>query len=205
MNTNIIKESYRVIMDYVLLNLLIVFITILGCGITFGAAFTAGHNVSYKLLDIDRHTYVVKDFLQSFKQNFVKATIVWISMVLIIIGLFFIHNFAVNTDTLLLQIAIYITVIELTLFSSYFFPILANFEAPLSQLLQNSLLLAHTNIKTTILQMGNLATALLLVFKVNSMFILIAIGLYLFLSSFTLRHIIDFYKQKVRGTTDEIY
>lgn len=202
---NEIKEFYKTMTDFILLNLLIFIVSILGVFVTFGAALTAAYNVAFKLLDRDRQTYVVKDFYISFKENFVKATITWLIIVVVLVGLFFINNYASNTNVVFIQIAVYIALLEIAIFTSYYFPLLSVFKGTNLQIAKNSLLLGHGNIKTTILQLGNASAVFLLVTQVHSMLILVAVGLYLFLSSFVLRNIVNHYKNALRGEQDELH
>lgn len=200
-----LKDFYRILSYYILLNLLVLGISFIGFLIPFGAALTASYNVSFKLLDTKRQTYVVKDFFSSFKKNFIPATLYYLIIVLLLTGLFFMHNYAVNTDSTILRISVYIAVFEIVIVSNYFFAVLAIFKGDFTTLIKNSMLLAHTQFLTTLKMLGTNAFMLLLFFKVHSMTLLIMIALYVFLNAFHLRKLFDLLINKTVGEKDELY
>ncbi|MDZ4910646.1 DUF624 domain-containing protein, partial [Clostridium perfringens] len=68
------------ITDIVILNLL----CIISCLpiVTIGTSITAAYSVAIKMIK-DEETYIVKEFIRSFKENFKTSTIVWTIMLII--------------------------------------------------------------------------------------------------------------------------
>jgi len=200
-----LKDFYRILSYYILLNLLVLGISFVGFLIPFGAALTASFNVSFKLLDTERQTYVVKDFFRSFKKNFIPATLYYLIVMLLLTSMFFLHNYAINTESIVLRVSVYVATFEIIIVSNYFFAVLSIFEGKLTSLIKNSILLAHTQLFTTLKMLGTNALMLLLFFKVHSMTLLIMIALYVFLNAFHLRKLFDLLINKTVGEKDEIH
>lgn len=203
MEFNIIKDGYKFLIDVVFINLLWLFVSALGLFITFGAATTAMFSVSYKLIDIKSEPYVAKTYFKSFKENFIRSTIVWFIILIIGIPLYLIYNYAVNQELTVLIVSVIFTAFELLIFSLYVFPIIAKFETKsIFQLMKNTFLIANIHGFTTFKILGSLAFVLLLVLKVHSFFILIAVGIYSVFVSFHLMKIFKIYINKIENNED---
>lgn len=68
------------ITDIVILNLLCIILCL--PIITIGASITATYSVTMKMIK-DEETYIVKDFIKRFKENFKASTIIWSIMLII--------------------------------------------------------------------------------------------------------------------------
>jgi len=198
MNYNIIKDGYKFLVDLVFINMLWLFVSALGFFITFGAATTAMFTVSFKLLNIDDQTYIVSSFFKSFKENLIISTLIWFFILLVATPLYFIYNYAINVDSTFLLLSVYFTAFELLLFTLYVFPIIARFESSsIFQLIKNTFYMANSHFFTTFKILGSLAFAMLLIVKVHSLFILIAIGIYSIFACFHLNKIFSIYIDKI--------
>ncbi len=198
MRNDIIKDGYKFLIDIIFVNILWLFVSALGIFITFGAATTAMFSVSFKLLNQKNQTYILREFFKSFKENFIESTIVWFLILFIAIPLYFIYNYATNTNNIVLILSVYFTGFQLLIFSLYVFPIIAKFKTnSIFQLIKNTFYLGNSHFFTTIKVLGSLALAILLIVKVHSFFILIAVGIYSILVSFHLNKIFIFYIEKI--------
>ena len=133
------KEGYRFITDVILINLLWLLISGLGFFITFGAATTAMFSVTFKLLNTKKQVYVIKEFYESFRKNFIVSSIIWLLIIVLTIPLYLIYNYAQNTENVVILISVLFTALQLLLFSIYVFPIIAIFKTnSLGQLIKNT-------------------------------------------------------------------
>lgn len=198
-----IRNFYRLVTDVVYLSFLTFFTIILGLFITTGAALTASFNVMFKLMDQERATYIFKEYKVSFMKNFVISTVLWLGLVAMGLGLFFIYNYANNTDNTLLLVFVYVSGFEVITFTSYVFPILSTFESgSIAQLCKNTVLMMHGHLGVTIRILGTVVFILFLIFRVHSIFIFIGFIIYLYFNSVFLHKLFTRYKERV--VTDEI-
>lgn len=194
MKNNIIKDGYKFLIDMILVNFLWLFVSALGIFITCGAATTGMFYVSFKLLNQDDQTYIIKEFFKSFKENFVVSTVIWFIILLIATPLYFIYHYALNVENTILLFSVYFTAFQLLLFTLYVFPIIAIFESKsFIQLIKNTVIMANSHFITTFKVLGSLAFVIILVLKVHSSLILVGIGIYSVLVSFHLNKIFTIY------------
>ena len=114
--------------DLMILNML----TVLCCVpiVTAGASFTAMHYVLQKLVRGEEN-YVSRQFLHSFKENFVQSTIIWIGMVVVYGALFVdwrILRMQGDQFPGFLIILLYGAAVVIFLYTLYIFPILARYK-----------------------------------------------------------------------------
>ncbi len=204
MKDNIIKDSFILLTDLVLLNFLWLVVSGLGIFLSAGAATTAMFSVSFKLVQSKKHTYIVKDFFDSFLKNLVPSTIAWGLILLISFPLYLIYNYSINTGNTVLMVSVFIAAFEVLIFTVYIFPIIARFEGKTVTLMKNAILLGHIHFFTTFKVLGSLALVLLLVVRVNSFFLLVMVGIYAGLSTFHLKQIFNIYIQKIVGEDNEL-
>lgn len=127
------------IADYMLLSVLWL-VTSLPV-ITVGAATTAAYYVAFQIWDM-RDGYLIKDFLRSFRQNFLQATELWLSFLAVALlwlpawKYYSQEEALIGLVGLLVQAALYLMTI------TYVFPYLAKFHTKLLPAIQNSLLLS---------------------------------------------------------------
>lgn len=110
---------------------------------TIGAATTAMHSVLYKYIEgIDDD--VARPFFKAFTANFKQATIIWLPalVVVILLALDALYLYT-NATGLMLLMWIPFAVIALiwAVIMTYAFPILARYDSPTRNIIQNSVLL----------------------------------------------------------------
>ncbi len=200
-----INNILHIFADVILLSFLVFFTSFLGIIITTGASLTAGFDVMFKLHDQKRATYIIKEFKDSFLKNFVQSTIVFFVIALLGIGLFFAFNYANNTGSIILLVSVYAALIELILFASYFFAILAVFESPsILQISKNTVLMLHGHPFVSIRLLGTIVAIGYLVFNVHSLFLFLGIPIYLYFNTFILKKTFSIYIYKIRGEVNEV-
>ena len=107
--------------DIMLLLIMWLLISTIGFGITFGATTTAAYYVIDKSIIHDRG-YIIKNFFQSFKVNFVKATIIGLILgagkLLIIFNLYYLNRLSnMRFLYMALQWSVLIELIFLSIYS----------------------------------------------------------------------------------------
>ncbi|MDI6453114.1 YesL family protein [Peloplasma aerotolerans] len=199
-----LKELFRKTTDIVFVNLLWMLVSFLGILITLGAATTAMFSVTFQILKKNEPTNVLHQFIQSFKENFVISTLVWLSILAVGIPLYMMFNYAINTDQMVLLIIGIVGGYQLLMFTIFVFPVISRFKTETNrQLLKNVLLLSNMNLWTNFKLIGSLAFVVLLIVFVHEMMILIGIGFYGILVSFHLNKLFEPYLMQFRSIEDE--
>ncbi|GEM_PF-1431930 len=203
--TNIVKDAYVHVMNYVGLALVWFIVSGLGLFLTAGAATAAAYRVAFFWKDKDRHVPLFSTFFRGFKENLVSASLVHIPFLLFAIGLFFLHTYAQNTEETLLIIAVYLSAFELLLFGLYVFPLIAAFRHKNAfHLVRNTMILAHFHLFTTLKLIGTLAFSIFLVMVVHPALLPVSIALYFGFSSMHLEKILSIYRDKtLEALSDE--
>lgn len=140
------------ITDIVILNLL----CIISCLpiVTIGASITTAYYVAMKMIK-DEETYIVKEFIRSFKENFKTSTIVW--CIMLIIGLTLLFDFYMATlvshesISKVLQFIFIMIGIIYTFTLTYAFPIMSKFENTIKNIIINSALISIQNLPYTVI------------------------------------------------------
>ena len=122
-------EALGKISDIVILN----FLFIISCIpiITIGASVTATYSVAMKMTK-DEETYITKEFIRQFKENFKTSTIIW--MIILVIGTVLVFDFYMSRLVLdevmskVLQFIFTMVSIVFVFTLTYVFPIIAKFE-----------------------------------------------------------------------------
>ena len=145
-------EGLGKITNIVILNLLF----IISCLpiITIGASITALYYVAMQMVK-GQETYIVKEFIKRFKENFKTSTLVW-CLILIIGGVLvvdlymstLISNKLISNILKLLFIMISIVYIFTVI---YVFPIISKFENTIKNTVINSILISIQNLPYTII------------------------------------------------------
>lgn len=130
------------ISDLMILNFLWMFFSI--PIITIGASTTALYDVSLKIIE-DREGYILKSFLKSFKENFKRATIVWIIIIFIsfVIGVnltFWIKCKAIS-GYIPMSIILFIFFTFL-ITETYIFPVLSKFNKTVKETIKYAFILS---------------------------------------------------------------
>lgn len=157
------------IADIVILNLL----CIISCLpiITIGSSITATYSVTMKMIK-DEETYIVKDFIKRFKENFKASTIIW--SIMLIIGAVLAFDFYISKLILnesisnVLQLVFTMITIIYIFTLSYVFPIQSKFENTIRNTMINSIFISIQNLPCTIIIVVlNLSPLLLISLFIN--------------------------------------
>ncbi len=159
---------------------------------TIGASTTA---LYYSMMQRQRRdeSYIHKNFIKAFKENFKQSTILWLIMILVAlvlfadlrIGLFF----NINQNLLIGKIFIVVSVILMIPYLFvllYIFPIQAKFENTIKDNLKNAILMAIGHLGYTLLLLMIVATFVVLTLFSRAFIgveILLGVGLYAYLTS----------------------
>lgn len=139
------------ITDIIILNLL----CIISCLpiITIGASVTSTYFVALQMVR-DEETYIIKEFIKRFKENFIFSTKVW--SIILIIGLvlsfdFYISRLILNEYMrITLQFILTIVSIIFVFLLTYVFPIISKFENTIKNTMINSILISIQHLPKTI-------------------------------------------------------
>lgn len=139
------------ITDIIILNLL----CIISCLpiITIGASVTATYFVALQMVR-DEETYIIREFIKRFKENFIFSTKVW--SIILIIGLvlsfdFYISRLILNEYMrITLQFILTIVSIIFVFLLTYVFPIISKFENTIKNTMINSILISIQHLPKTI-------------------------------------------------------
>lgn len=139
------------ITDIIILNLL----CIISCLpiITIGASVTATYFVALQMVR-NEETYIIREFIKRFKENFIFSTKVW--SIILIIGLvlsfdFYISRLILNEYMrITLQFILTIVSIIFIFLLTYVFPIISKFENTIKNTMINSILISIQHLPKTI-------------------------------------------------------
>ena len=139
------------ITDIIILNLL----CIISCLpiITIGASVTATYFVALQMVR-NEETYIIREFIKGFKENFIFSTKVW--SIILIIGLvlsfdFYISRLILNEYMrITLQFILTIVSIIFVFLLTYVFPIISKFENTIKNTMINSILISIQHLPKTI-------------------------------------------------------
>ena len=142
--------------------------------ITIGAATTALYYNTLKMAE-NRESYVWREFLRTFKENFKQATIIW--MIILVIGAVLVGDFLVmggiGSQALASVTAIVVIVVGvfLILTAVYVFPVLARFDNSVLNIMKYALLMAIRHLPSTVVILAIHSGPLLLAFASLEAFI----------------------------------
>lgn len=121
--------------------------------ITVGASFSAAHYVALKIRR-NEEGYTTREFFKAFKQNFKKATLIWLIILFIIIVLALDFYIIRNTDLGIPKIVQGIITVVAALLACtvmWVFPLQAKFENTVRQTIKNAFSLSMIQAPRTIL------------------------------------------------------
>lgn len=112
--------------------------------ITIGASTTALYNTTLKMVN-ENEGYLLKSFFKSFKDNFKKATIVWlaiiISFIVLAVNLIFWIQFRSLAGYVSISIVMFLSLLFL-LTNNYIFPLISSFNLSIKNSVIKSFVLA---------------------------------------------------------------
>lgn len=164
---------------------------------TIGAATTAAYTITLKMVK-NEESYIFRSFFKAFKDNFKKATVIWLIYFMfgLLWGYIFYLYFYGMPDVLpviLIGVLFLAAVIYLMSFL-YVFPLTARYENTIKQTMKNSILIAFRYLFRT-LQMFIVA-AILMAIGIWNLYavlfvILIGAGIIMFILSYFYRVVFD--------------
>jgi len=166
--------------------------------ITIGASTTAMFYVSTRRI-ANREGYITSDFWASFKENFKRATMLW--LVILVIGFVLIFNI-VNRDLMGDNMAMFmfpaqlVFLVMLTFTTVYIFPVTARFEMSVWQTIKSCFFMATRHLLTSVV-CGLLLVAVVVGSLIVPVMFFIAPGLYATLASFMLMRIFKRYRPEM--------
>lgn len=126
------------------LNAIYMLLTMIILGILGGGASSAGlHSVTKSFVN-DTHAFVFSDFFDSFKSNFIQATIVFIiDMLVLIIGGFayLFYTLSGGTAGIIFRTLIVIFAVIFSMMHMYIYPIMISFKLKIKDIYRNAFLL----------------------------------------------------------------
>jgi uncharacterized membrane protein YesL len=165
--------------------------------VTIGASTTALYYVMTRKVT-NRDGYLFRDFLNGFKTNFKQATIIWLAA-LVIFGVLFLNIMNINLvgdlKTIVLPVQICF-MIELALVLFYIFPITSRFEVSLKDSIKFAFFMANRHILTSVCCIAIGAGTLLAIYM-YPLIILVAIGIYVYLTSFLMIRVFKKYRPEI--------
>lgn len=122
---------------------------------TIGASFSAAHYVALKLRR-NEEGYTTREFFKAFKQNFKKATLIWLIILFIIVILaldfYIIRNMDLGIPKIVQGVIIVVAVL-LACTVMWVFPLQAKFENTVRQTIKNAFSLSMIQAPRTILML----------------------------------------------------
>jgi uncharacterized membrane protein YesL len=165
--------------------------------ITIGASTSALFYVTTRRI-ANREGYILRDFFNSFKTNFIKATVLWFMIggvaIVLIINILNISVMGSMAGIILpLQICFFA---ELLLIAFYIFPIAARFDMNKRQILKSAFFMANRHLLTSLSCVALFASLLLGIYLYPPM-LLVAPGLFAWLSSYMFMRVFKKYRPEM--------
>ena len=186
-----------ILADTIILSFMWFFFSIVTLGIGVGAATTAMFFVTTRRIS-DRENYITSDFWSSFKENFKRATILWI--IILVLGILLTFNI-MNIESVGGMIGIVfaaqiVFVVQIIFFTIFIFPITSRFEMPLWMSIKSCFFMANRHLLTSIT-----CAILLIILMVTGLwliwFIAFVPGLYAMLSSLMIMRVFKKYRPEM--------
>jgi uncharacterized membrane protein YesL len=164
---------------------------------TIGTSTTALYYVMTRRIT-NRDGYLFRDFWHSFKSNFKQTTLIWLMLILVVSILAInIKNIDLVGNMKLIVLPVQICfLIELSLMFVYVFAINSRFEVKLRESLKFAFFMANRHIPTSIACIL-IGAAIVLASYIYPLLILVAIGIYVYLTSFLLLRVFKKYRPEI--------
>ena len=164
---------------------------------TIGTSTTALYYVMTRRIS-NREGYLFRDFWTSFKSNFKQTTIIWLIFLVVlsilIINIQNIHLIG-NMKTIVYPVQVFF-LIELVLCYMYVLPLNARFEISLKDSFKTAFFMANRHLLTTICCIV-IGGAILLASYLTIILSLVAMGLYVFLTSYLFIRVFKKYRPEI--------
>lgn len=175
--------------------------------VTMGASTTALFYVTLKVAK-DEEGNVTKAFFRSFKQNFRKATIIW--LILLVVGLalaldgyVFYHMRFENMFWTIGTAIFFVALCAYAIILMYIFPLLARFENTVKAMFLNSIMLGMRFLLCTVVMAVIYFAMAFVVINLFTPIIIFGEGLCALLCSYLLSNILQLCEEKAEGTEGE--
>lgn len=189
------------ITDIIILNLLFIIFSI--PIVTIGSSITSIYSITMKIAN-NENTYIVREFIKGFKENFKVSTIIWILLLLtggVLILDFYICSFISNEIISNICRFIFTTISIIFIFIlTYIFPIISKFENDIKNTIINSTFISIKNLPYTLIMVLVNLLPLIILYIFNSywgyiLFFNTAIGFSLiaYTNSILLNRVLDKY------------
>jgi len=169
--------------------------------ITSGAATAALFYVSTRRI-ANREGYITTDFWEAFKTNFVRATVIWVILLLIFTVLLFnvliIIFGEAGTDGIFSVVlpAQFVFVILLSFMCVYIFPMIARFDMPVKLIIRSSFYMSVRHLLTSITTVVLLLGGIILFIQMPPLLIVIP-GVYAWLASILIMKVFKKYRPEM--------
>lgn len=190
----------NIIGNIIILNVIFILTSILTLGLGVGTSLSALF-ATYLDLKTDDSGYYIRNYFKHFKEN-LKYTLI-VDGVLILLSIASYLNFLmINTITnktikLILFAFLFLIILEISIVSSFIFPVISKFEGSLSHILYLSFIFAHKYLYISILFIILFVLSLYLIIYVSFAFIFIIFGLVFYIESKILKYIWRNYQYEV--------
>jgi len=167
--------------------------------VTIGAATTALFYVTTRRVS-DKEGYILRDFWESFKSNFKKATILWLcwatifGLVLANIFLLIPATYMDPTFSTVLQVVQIVILVQLLVISVYMYPLTARFDMGFKQIIKSAFFMGNRHLLTTLSSLLTGAAIVgfsVLVFEPT---LIIGIGIYAYVVSYMVMMVFKKYR-----------
>jgi len=143
-----------VVWDVIAMGFLWTIFSLLGLGITIGASTTALYYIATKKASGKDDEYIFSAFWKSFKENLIKSTIAFLTLILIGIVIWFNLNLLSYIDmgwlNLPIRVALYFMLIQLIFVTLYIFAVIARFEMSILDALKAAGFMANRHVMMTL-------------------------------------------------------
>jgi uncharacterized membrane protein YesL len=173
--------------------------------VTVGAATTALFYVTTRRIS-NREGYLARDFFQSFKSNFKKATLIWLLVMLLVAVLILnILNIGVTGNLAVFLLPVYICfLVEIVFICIYVFPLVSRFDMGFRDTLKTSFFMANRHIFTTITCLAAGAAVVMLGLTVFPPIFVVGMGVYAYAASYMIMRVFRKYRPDMDKETLEL-
>ena len=171
------KDIWQGLFDLFLVTILWFFVSLLGILLSLGVATQAAYDVIAKVSRNEEKTYVIQAYFLSMKSHIVMKTILGIVVMLYVLGLFFLYQYALQLNIQWLMIFIWIIIYEGALGIIYSLGLSALFlTKDYKTMIRNVLIAMHTNPWRNIQLLSPVIIAVLAWFYVHPMTLIVTFG-----------------------------
>lgn len=195
-----IIKYINILGNIIILNILFILTSALTAFTCTGTSLSALY-ATFLDLKTDDSGYYVRNYFKHWKNNF-KQTIIFNIAIILLFAAAYLNCLMINTikDStvkLLLFAVVGLFVLELSLVSSFIYPVIAKFEGKKLELLYLSFVFAHKYIYISILFIILMILSIYLVVFVSFAFIFIIFGLVVYIESLILKYLWRGYQYEI--------